>query len=94
MGKIKILFKKKIDKKPVYGNESISAKENGTKFEHRILKDIKRYSISIEQKNGSRYEYLSIIFLDSIKDSSCSIKYYPQIFKKNAYTQKIKKEDY
>ena len=48
MGKIKILLKKKIDKKPVYGNKSVSAKENGTKFEHRILKDNKHYSISIE----------------------------------------------
>ena len=88
MGKIKILLKKKNDKKPVYGNKSVSAKENGTKFEHRILKDNKHYSISIEQKNGSRYEYLSIIFLDSILDSSCSNKYYPQtFFKKCIYTK-------
>ena len=72
--KIKILFKKEFDKKPVYENKYISAKVNGTKFEHKILKDNKHCNISVEPKNGSRYEDLSIILLDSIlvyPDSYC-----------------------
>ena len=59
--KIKSLFKKEFDKKPVYDNKYISAKVNCTQFEHKILKNNKRRNISIEPKNGSRHEYLSVI---------------------------------
>ena len=38
--KVKSLFKKEFDKKPVYDNKYISAKVNDTKFEHKILKTI------------------------------------------------------
>ena len=89
--KIKIIFKKEFDKKPVYDNKYISAKVNGTEFEHRILKDHKYCNISIEPRNGSRHEYLSIMLLDSIliyPDRYCSNKYYPQVFfKKCKYTK-------
>ena len=75
----------------MYGNKYISPKVNGTEFEHRILKDNKHWNISEEPKNGSRYEYLSIILLDSIlvcPGSYCSNKYYPQVFfKKCIYTK-------
>ena len=80
--KIKSLFKKEFGKKPVYDNKYISAKVNGTQFEDKILKDNKHCNISVEPKNGSRHEYLSII-LDSIliyPESYCSNKYYLQIF--------------
>ena len=50
----------------MYDNKCISAKVNGTEFEHKILKDNKHCNISIEPRNGSRHEYLSIILLDSI----------------------------
>ena len=83
--KIKSLFKKEFDKKPVYDNKCISAKVNGTEFEHKILKDNKLCNISVESKNGSRHEYLSVILLGSIliyPNSYCSNKYYPQVFKK------------
>ena len=95
--RIKSLFKKEFDKKLVYGNKYVSAKVNSTEFEHEILKGNKHSNISIEPKNGSRHEYLSVILLDSIliyPDSYCLNKYYPQIFLKNAYTQKIKKQHY
>ena len=36
--KIKSLFKKESDQKPVYDNKYISAKVNCTEFEHKILK--------------------------------------------------------
>ena len=88
--KIKSLFKKEFDKKLVYDNKYISAKINGTEFEHRILKENERRNIPIEPKNGSGHEYLSVILLDSIliyPESYCSNKYYPQIFlKKCIYT--------
>ena len=54
-------------------------------LKHKISKDNKHCNISIEPKNGSRHEYLSVILLDSIfiyPDSYCSNKYYPQIFLK------------
>ena len=35
--KIKSLFKKELDKKPVYNNRYIRTKINGTEFEHRIF---------------------------------------------------------
>ena len=63
----------------------------------KALKDNKHCNIPIEPKHGSRYEYLSIILLDSIliyPDSYCSNKYYSQIFSKKAYTQTIKKHHY
>ena len=89
--KIKNLFKKEFDKKPVYDNKYISTKVNGTEFEHKIFKDNRHCNISIERKNGSRREYLSIILLGSIliyPNSYCSNKYYPQIFlKKCIYTK-------
>ena len=89
--KIKSLFKKEFDKKPLYNNKYISAKVNGTEFEHKILGDNKHCNISIEPNNGSRHEYLSIILLDSILiylNSYCSNKYYLQIFfKKCIYTK-------
>ena len=89
--KIKSLFKKEFDKKPVYDNKYISAKVNGTQFEYRILKDNKHRNISIKPKNGSRHEYLSVILLDPIliyPDSYFSNKYYPQVFfKKCIYTK-------
>ena len=94
--KIKSLFKKEFDKKPVYDNKYISAKVNGTEFEHRILKYNKHCNISIEPKNGSPYKYLSIILLDSIlvyPGSYCS-NIIHKYFLKNAYTQKIKKQNY
>ena len=84
--KIKSLFKKEFDKKPLHDNKYISAKVNDTKFKHRILKDIERCNISIKPKNRSRHEYLSVILLDSILiylNSYCSNKYYPQVFLKN-----------
>ena len=75
----------------MYDNKCISAKVNGTESEHRILKDNKHCNISIEPKNGSCYEYLSMILLDSIliyPNSYCSNKYYPQVFfKKSIYTK-------
>ena len=67
----------------MYDNKYISAKVTGTEFEHRILKANKHCNISIEPKNGSRHEYLSITLLDSIliyPNSYCSNKYYPQVF--------------
>ena len=76
--KIKILFKKEFDKKHVYDSKCISANVNGAELEHRILKDNQHCNISIELKNGSRHEYLSIILLDSIliyPNSYCSNKY-------------------
>ena len=82
MGKIKLLSKKEFDKDLLYNNKYISAKVNGTEFEHRILKGNKRCNISVEPKNCSCYEYLSVILLHSIlvnPDSYCSNKY-PQIF--------------
>ena len=78
-------YLKKIDKELLYDNKYINAKVNATKFENRVLKDNRRCNISIESKNGSRYEYLFIILLDSIliySNSDCSNKYYPQIFLK------------
>ena len=64
--KIRSLFKKEFYKKSLYDNKYISTKINGTEFEHKILKDNKHSNISVEPKNGSRYEYLSVILLDSI----------------------------
>ena len=90
------MFKKEFDKKPVYDNKYISAKVNGTKFEHRILKDNERRNIPIETKNGSCHEYLSVILLDSIliyPESYCSNKYYPQIFFKNCIDTKDKESE-
>ena len=78
--KIKTLFKKEFDEKPVYDNTYISAKVNDTEFEHKILIDNKHCNIFIKPKNGSRHEYLFVILLDSIliyPNSYCSNKYYP-----------------
>ena len=89
--KIKSLFKNEFDKKPVYDKKYICAKVNDTKFERKILKDNNHCIISVEPKNGSRHEYLSIILLDSIliyPNSYCSNKHYPQVFLKNAYIHK------
>ena len=99
------MFKKEFDKNPVYKdkyitaklNKYITAKLNGAEFEHIILKNNERRNIPIEPKNSSRDEYLSVILLDSIliyPESYCLNKCYPQIFLKNAYTQKIKKQNY
>ena len=89
--KIKSLFKKEFDKKPLYDNKYISAKVNGTEFEHRILKANERRNLPIKLKNGSRHEYLSIILLDSIliyPEIYCSSKCYTQVFfKKCIYTK-------
>ena len=89
--KIKSLFKKEIDKKPLYKNKYINAKINGTEFKYRILKNNERCNIPLDPKNVSRYEYLSIMLLDSIliyPESYCSNKYYPQIvLKKCIYTK-------
>ena len=66
---------------------------NGTEFKYKVLKRNKHCKyISIEPKNGSRYEYLSIILLDSVLIKSN--KHCPQILLKNAYTRKIKKQHY
>ena len=81
--KIKSLFKKEFDKKTVYDNKYISVKVNGTEFEHKILKDNKHCNISIEPKDVSCHDYLSVILLASIliyPNSYCSNKYYPQVF--------------
>ena len=96
-GKTKSLFKKEFHKNPVYENKYITAKLNNAKFEHRILRNNERHDILIEPKNNSRHKYLPVILLDSIliyPESYCSNKYYPQIFLTNAYTQKIKKQNY
>ena len=89
--KIKSLFKKELDKNPVYENKYITAKLNGTEFEHRILINNERHDTAIEPKNDSRHEYLSVMLLDSIliyPESYYSNKYYPQIFlKKCVYTK-------
>ena len=80
----------------MYDNKYITAKVNGTEFKHRILKDNECYNISIEPKNGSRHEYLSVILLDSIliyPNSYCSNKYYPQIFLKKCVYTKDKETD-
>ena len=69
-GKIKSLFKKEFDKNPVYGNKYITAKLNGTEFEHRILKNNERHDIPLEPRDNSRHEYLSVILLDSIQNLS------------------------
>ena len=92
--KIKSLFKKEFDKKPVYDNKYISVKVNGTEFEHKILKDNKHCNTSIEPKDVSRHDYLSVILLASIliyPSSYCSNKYYPQVFKKKRMHTKDKK---
>ena len=85
---------KEFDTKPLHKSSYISAKVNGTEFEHRVLKDNKHCNIlSVEPKNGSRYEYLSIILLDSIliyPDSHYSNKHYPQIFFKKCLYAKDK----
>ena len=89
--KIKNLFKKELDKNPVYENKYITAKLNRTEFEHRILINNERHYIPIQPKNNSHHEYLSVILLDSILiylESYCSNKYYPQIIlKKCIYTK-------
>ena len=96
MDKNKSLFKKEFDKKPVYDNKYITAKLNGTEFEHTILKNSERRNIPIEPKNSSRHEYLPIILLDSIliyPESYCSNKYYPQIFFKKCIYVKDKEAE-
>ena len=90
------LLKKEFDKNPVYENKHIRAKVSSTQFEHRILKDNEHRNISVEPKNGSRHEYLSVILLDSIliyPDSYCSNKYYPQIFLKKCIYAKGKEAE-
>ena len=60
----------------MYENKYVTAKLNNTKFEHTILKNNDCFDISIEPKNNSRHEYLSVILLDSIlicQDGYCSI---------------------
>ena len=94
--KIKSLFKKEFDKKPVYNNKYIATKLNGTEFEHRILRNNERYDILIEPKNNSRHEYLSVILSDSFliyPESYCSNKYYPQIFLKKCTYAKDKETE-
>ena len=89
--KIKSLFKKELDKNPVYENKYITTKLNKTEFERRILINNECHDIPIEPKNNSRHEYLSVILLDSILiylESYCSNKYYPQIFKKKMHIHK------
>ena len=95
--KIKSLFKKEFDKKPVYNKKYIIAKLNGTEFEHRILRNNECYDIPIEPKNNSRHEYLSVISLDLIliyPQSFCSNKYYPQIILKKCIYAKDKETEY
>ena len=74
-GKIKSLLKKEFDKNPAYQNKYITTKLNNTEFKHTILKNNEHYDISIEPKNNSRHEYLSVILLDSVliyPESYCS----------------------
>ena len=74
-------YLKELDTNPLYINKYISAKVdayNDTKFQQRILKDNKHRDILIKPKNGSLYEYLSIILLDSIL--FYQNKHHPQIF--------------
>ena len=80
----------------MYKNIYISARVdayNGTEFKYEVLKDNKHCKyiyiyISIEPKNGTHYEYLSIILLDSaLADPN---KHYPQIFKKKCLYVKDK----
>ena len=85
--RLKVYLKKNFIKKPLYNNKYISAKidvYNGTEFEYKALKDNKHCKyICIEPKNGSRYEYLSIILLGSIL-----------VYPNKHYPQKIKKQHY
>ena len=74
-------------------NKYISPKVNGTEFEHRVLRDNKHCNIPIDPKNGSLYEYLSLILLYPIlvyPDSYYSNNYYPQIFFKKCIYAKDK----
>ena len=75
----------------MYDNKYITAKLNGTEFEHRILKNNDRHNIPIEPEKYSSHDNLSVILLDSIliyPESYCSNRYYPQIFlKKCIYTK-------
>ena len=80
----------------MYRNKYNTARLNNTKFEHRILRNNERYDMSIEPKNNSRHEYLSVILLDSIliyRESYCSNKYYPQIFLKSCIYAKDKETE-
>ena len=63
-------------------------KYNDTKFQQRVLKDNKHRDILIKPKNGSLYEYLSIILLDSIL--FYQNKHHPQIFFKKCIYAKNK----
>ena len=80
--KIKSLYKKKFDEKPLYNNRYICAKVdvyNGTEFKYKMLKDNQHCKyIPIEPKAGNCHAYLSTILLDSIL--VCLNKHYPQIF--------------
>ena len=79
-------------KKTLHNNRYISAKidiYNATVFEQKILKDNKHCKyISIEPKKDNRYEYLSIILLDSVL--VYPNKHYPQIFFKKCLYAKYK----
>ena len=90
--KLKTYSKKEFDKKPLHNNRYIIPQVdiyNGTEFKYKVLKRNKHCKyISIEPKNGSRYEYLSIILLDSVLIKSN--KHCPQILLKKCLYAKDK----
>ena len=92
LDKIKGLFKKKFDKKPLYNNRYISAKiddYNGTEFKYKVLKDNKHCKyMPIEPK---KWQSLRIFIHDIIRSILVqSNKYYPQKFLKKSKYEKDK----
>ena len=79
--KIKSLYKREFDKKPLYNNEYIGANMMHTEFKYKkVLKDkhCGKY-IPTKPRDGDCHAYLSTILLDSILVNRNS-KHYPQIF--------------
>ena len=78
--KIKSLYKREFDKKPLYNNKYIRANMMHTEFKYKkVLEDNKHCKyIPIEPKGGDSYTYLSTI-LDSILFDPNN-KHYLQIF--------------
>ena len=79
--KIKNLYKRDFDKKPLYNNKYIGANMTHTEFKYKkILENNKHCKyIPIEPTDGGCYAYLSATLLDSILVGPNN-KHYPQIF--------------
>ena len=79
--KIKNLYKREFDKKPLYNNKYVGVSMMHTEFKYKkVLEDNKHCKyIPIEPKVGDCYAYLSTILLDSILVDPNN-KHYPQIF--------------